>query len=153
MIYFLSLISLLGALFLAGCGQQCCDHTGPHTHEKTTATTQHSAVIEVTNANDFESIVLKSDKPVVVDFSAIWCGACQVMKPRIEELAEELKEKYKFVMVDVDKAGDIAQKYEIKGIPAFLLFKDGKEINANDRIAGDMSKEEFKTKIDKAFGQ
>ena len=89
-------------------------------------------VIEGTKDN-FEAEVLKSDRPVLVDFNATWCPPCQAMHPIVEELAD----KYKVVAVDIDDQDELAEEYEVSGIPCFVAFKDGEEI---DRHVGMQSK-------------
>ena len=84
-------------------------------------------------ADNFEQEVLKSDAPVLVDFNASWCPPCQAMHPILEELAEE----YKVVAVDIEDEEQLARAYEVSGIPCFVLFKDGEEI---DRRVGMQSK-------------
>ena len=81
--------------------------------------------ITLTKAN-FEAEVLKSDKPVLVDFWAPWCGPCRMLAPVLAEIAVEKGDKIKVGKVNVDEEPDIAAKYGISGIPAMLLFKDGK---------------------------
>jgi len=147
MVNFLSLLVIAGAFLLASC-DKCCDHTkDTHAHEKQ----EKSGIKIITSEHEFEQLVLKSDKPVVVDFTAKWCGACQVMKPVFEELATELGNKYTFVSLDVDKAEAVANNHEIQGIPAFLLFKNGIEVNKNNRMVGVVSKEDFKNTIEQSF--
>ena len=80
------------------------------------------------SAENFESEVLKSDKPVVVDFWAEWCGPCKMMGPIMDELSQELSEKIKIVKVNVDEAQNIASEYGIMSIPTMILFKDSKEV-------------------------
>lgn len=75
---------------------------------------------------DFESKVIKSDKPVLVDFYAAWCGPCQMMTPLIEEISEELKDKASVYKVDVDKEHDLANDFQVMSIPTIIVFKDGK---------------------------
>ena len=81
----------------------------------------------VTDA-DFESVVLKSSKPVVVDFWAEWCGPCKQIGPALEEISKELAGKVEIVKMNVDENQDHPSKYNIRGIPTLLIFKDGKII-------------------------
>ena len=83
-------------------------------------------VIEATTAT-FENEVLKSGKPVLVDFNADWCGPCQMLKPTIEQLSDE-REDIKFVSVNIDENDDLAYDYNISSIPCLVLFKDGAEV-------------------------
>ena len=85
------------------------------------------SVIEITSAN-FESEVLKSDVPVLVDFNATWCGPCRAMKPLLEQLAAE-NPAYKIAAIDVDEEGDLAMDYGVSSIPCLVVFKGGKEVN------------------------
>lgn len=91
---------------------------------------------------DFEKEVLQSDKPVLVDFFADWCGPCKMMAPVVEQLAEELEGKAKVGKLNIDENMDIAEKYRVMNIPTFLIFKDGQE---KERIVGAVSKNELKT--------
>ncbi len=76
----------------------------------------------------FDSEVLKSTVPVLVDFWAEWCGPCRSLSPKLEEVAQELGEKVKIVKVNVDENQMTPQKYGVRGIPAMLLFKSGSEV-------------------------
>src|SRR5687768_17617231 len=76
----------------------------------------------------FETDVLKSSTPVLVDFWAEWCGPCRALAPKLEEIAQELGEKVKIVKVNVDENQGTPQKYGVRGIPAMLLFKGGQEV-------------------------
>lgn len=78
--------------------------------------------------DNFEAEVLKSDKPVLIDFWAAWCGPCQMMGPVIEEIAEE-REDIKVCKIDVDEQPDLAAEYGVMSIPTLLVVKDGKEVN------------------------
>ena len=81
--------------------------------------------MEMINDTNFEAEVLKSEKPVLVDFFAVWCGPCRQMLPIVTELSEEMADKIKIVKLDVDEAAATAEKYEIQSIPTMILFKDG----------------------------
>ena len=82
--------------------------------------------MEMVNDSTFEQEVLKSEKPVLVDFFATWCGPCRQMLPIVTELSEEMEKDIKIVKLDVDEAAGIAEKYEIQSIPTMILFKNGK---------------------------
>ena len=97
---------------------------------------------------DFEKAVLQSDKPVLVDFFADWCGPCKMMAPVVEQLAEELEGKAKVGKLNIDENMDIAEKYRVMNIPTFLIFKDGQE---KERIVGAVSKNELKNKLEQTL--
>ncbi|HRO68393.1 MAG TPA: thioredoxin [Pseudobdellovibrionaceae bacterium] len=81
----------------------------------------------VTDAS-FETEVLKSSTPVLVDFWAEWCGPCRALAPKLEEVATELGERVKIVKVNVDENEETPRRYGVRGIPALLLFKGGQEV-------------------------
>lgn len=83
------------------------------------------AVITI-NKDNFENEVLKSDKKVLVDFNADWCGPCRMLKPVIEELSES--ENYKVASVNIDDEEDLAAKYGVMSIPCLVVFENGKEV-------------------------
>jgi len=92
--------------------------------------------IEFTDSN-FEDEVLNSDKPVLVDFWAEWCGPCRIIGPIVEEMAEEYDGKAKIGKVDVDSNSEVSVKYGIRSIPSLLIFKDGEVV---DQIVGAVPK-------------
>ena len=92
------------------------------------------------NSENFEEEVLKSEKTVLVDFYADWCGPCNAMAPVIEELAKELEGKVKVGKINVDENPDIAVEYNVMSIPTLIVFKNGKE---EKRLVGLRNKEEL----------
>ena len=76
-------------------------------------------------SNEFKEEVLNSDKKVLVDFYADWCGPCQMMGPVLEEIAEEVADTAKIVKVNVDDSADLAMEYEVMSIPTMLIFENG----------------------------
>lgn len=97
-------------------------------------------------SNAFQKEVLESKEPVLVDFSATWCGPCQMMGPVLEQMAEEFQGKAKVFKVDVDESSDLAQKYQIMSVPNMLFFKDGKPV---DSVVGVVPAATLKGKLNK----
>jgi thioredoxin 1 len=94
----------------------------------------------------FEAEVLKSDLPVLVDFSAVWCVPCKMVAPIVDALAVEMKDKIKVRMMDVDASPKTPAKYGIRGIPTLLLFKGGE---LKETLVGAVSKDKIAAAINK----
>jgi len=99
--------------------------------------------IEVTDVN-FDEIVLKSDKPVIVDFWAEWCGPCRMVAPVMEEISREFSDKAVVAKCDVDNNPQVTSKFGIRNIPTVLFFKDGK---VADKQVGAVPKNNFVNKL------
>jgi thioredoxin 1 len=97
------------------------------------------------NDSNFESEVIKSDQPVLVDFWAEWCGPCKKIGPVVDELAGEYAGKVKIGKVNVDDNPEISMKYQIRSIPALLIFKGGEVV---DQIIGAQPKSVLKKQLD-----
>lgn len=102
--------------------------------------------IAQTNAANFQSDVLASPVPVLVDFSASWCAPCRIMKPTVSQLAAEYKGKIKVFGLDVDGNPAVADQYKVKVLPTFLLFQNGKVV---ETASGFQAKEDLSASIDK----
>lgn len=100
---------------------------------------------EITDTN-FETDVLGSDKPVLVDFWAEWCGPCRMIAPTVEAIAEEYKDKAGVYKMNVDENMSVPQQYGIRGIPTLILFKGGQE---QERIVGAVTREAITKVIEK----
>jgi len=81
-------------------------------------------VIAISDSS-FDGEVLKSDSPVLVDFTATWCGPCKQLSPIVDKIADENVGKYKVAKVDIDECPSIAQRFRIKGVPTVMVFKGG----------------------------
>ena len=97
------------------------------------------AIIDLTKEN-FQAEITKSDKPVLVDFWAVWCGPCQMMAPILHELEAEMPD-VQIGKVNVDEQMDMARQFRVVSIPTLIIFKNGQEVQ---RMVGVTSKEELK---------
>jgi len=96
------------------------------------------------NKMEFENEVIKSDLPVVVNFTASWCGPCKLLSPVLEQISDELAEKAKIVKIDVDQNKDTAMEFNVKSVPTMLVFKNGEIV---DKVVGAVPKAQLKEKI------
>ena len=103
-----------------------------------------SVNVSPVSALDFESEVLKSDKLVIVDFWAEWCGPCKMIAPLLDEVAKEMPDKVKIVKVNVDQEQQLAQQYGIYNIPTLLFFKQG---TVREQVVGKAAKKVLVEKI------
>ena len=86
--------------------------------------------LTTTSQDRFNEEVLQAEVPVIVDFYADWCAPCKAIAPVFEELADEYRGQAEFIKVDVDQDPDLTQQFGIRGIPTFLLFKNGKPVES-----------------------
>ncbi|OGU75148.1 MAG: thioredoxin [Ignavibacteria bacterium RBG_16_34_14] len=98
--------------------------------------------------DNFEQEVIKSDKPVLIDFWAVWCGPCKIIAPVVEELANEYEGKAKIGKLDVDENQQTSIKYGVRSIPTLLIFKNGK---VKDTIIGAVPKVQIVQKLNAAL--
>jgi thioredoxin 1 len=105
-----------------------------------------SEYIKETSDGSFETDVLSSDLPVLVDFWAAWCAPCRMLSPTVEAIAEKYASSARVVKLNVDDNPSVSQRYGIKGIPTLILFKNGKE---EERVVGATSEGAISRMLDK----
>ncbi|XP_050366263.1 uncharacterized protein LOC126784794 [Argentina anserina] len=98
--------------------------------------------------SNFDDLLANSDRPVLVDFYATWCGPCQFMAPILNEVSITLNNKIQVVKIDTEKYPSIADKYGIQALPTFIIFKDGKP---HDRFEGALNAEQLIERIETAL--
>ncbi len=99
--------------------------------------------------NTFEQVVLKTEKPVLVDFWATWCKPCLMVAPILDELSEEYSDKISFVKLDVENNAQTAANYGVMSMPTLLIFKNGEPVS---HIVGARPKSELKKHLDAVLG-
>ena len=100
-------------------------------------------IVELTDAT-FEEQVVQSDIPVMVDFSAVWCGPCQALHPIIESIAPEFDGQVKICSIDIDKNRETPAKFQVMAVPTLIFVRDGKVV---DTFTGLLGKNELKKKL------
>ncbi|KAB5548027.1 hypothetical protein DKX38_011433 [Salix brachista] len=113
-------------------------------HRSTTITC--GAITEI-NESDFQNVVLNSDRPVLVEFVATWCGPCRLISPAMESVAQEYGDRLTVVKIDHDASPKLIEEYKVYGLPALVLFKDGKEV-PESRREGAITKAKLKEYVD-----
>lgn len=106
------------------------------------------STVTVTESN-FQTEVMQSKTPILVDFWAVWCGPCRAVAPVLDELAEKYKGKFSVGKVNVDDHPNVAAQFGILNIPTMIFFKSGREV---DRVVGVQSKGQLEAKIQKLTG-
>jgi thioredoxin 1 len=96
------------------------------------------------NTSDFQAQVLQASQPVLIDFTATWCGPCKMLAPIVEQLALEWNGKVKVFKLDVDDNPDLAGQYQVMGVPTLMLFKGGKPV---ERLTGYQPKDKIVGKL------
>ena len=99
-------------------------------------------MISHVSTSSFSTEVLESKLPVMVCFTATWCGPCGIVSPIIDKLTEEFEGRVKIVNVDIDQAGEAFHKYNIRGIPTFVFFNSGEEVDRH--VGASLDEEQFR---------
>ena len=108
-----------------------------------------SKFVREVNDSNFQETVLGSDRPVLVDFWAEWCGPCRALGPTIDAVAESWADRAQVVKLDVDANPSTTERYGVRAIPTLILFKDGAEV---ERLLGAVSETEIARKVDHYIG-
>lgn len=105
-------------------------------------------VLELTQDN-FQEEVLEKDRPVLVDFTATWCGPCRLIAPVVEQLADEFADQVSVGRLDIDQHGPLASQYGVMAVPTLIVFKGGEPVH---RAVGVQSKEQLAEKLREVLG-
>lgn len=139
-------LAAIAAICLCSCSSTDLPNRG---NGQPNAVAAPSAVSETTDSK-FKQDVLLAKEPVLVDFYATWCGPCRMMAPIIDELSQQYKGKLKVVRLDVDANPGVSSALDIRGLPTFAIFKNGKPVRA---IVGAQPKEVLAQQIDESIKQ
>ena len=106
------------------------------------------AEILQTSQDTFQADVLEAQTPVLVDFTAVWCGPCKMLDPIVKQLAQDWDSQVKVVKLDVDTNPDLAIQYQVMGVPTLMLFKGGQAV---ERVSGYQPKDRLEKKFKPHF--
>ncbi|MBX9878386.1 MAG: thioredoxin [Candidatus Obscuribacterales bacterium] len=120
----------------------------PESLQQSAAASRDADLVPAVTQASFDSDVLQSEKPVLVEFWATWCDPCKRMKPVVNEIAKEFEEQIKTVKVDIDAEPELAGKFNVNGVPTLMLFKDGKMVTI---VSGVTSKETLAEQINRVL--
>lgn len=136
----------LAGMLLAGCTQSPAEpQPGAAGTNQSSGEASHATALVKLTAASFDQQVLQSDKPVLVDFYATWCGPCKRMEPIVHDLAGNYAGRAVVAQIDVDQAQEIAARYGIQYLPTFAVFKNGQVV---EQLVGAQSKEDLAAKLD-----
>ncbi|XP_022706805.1 thioredoxin, mitochondrial-like [Varroa jacobsoni] len=117
-----------------------------NSYRNVSVTAWRADMFTIQDENDFKEKVLKSDKPVVVNFKATWCGPCKLLTPRLEKIMDSRNSSMHFAKVDIDDNAELAMEFSIDAVPAILTFKGGKLV---DKVIGSKDDDQLIALVDK----
>ncbi len=139
------LVFILLSILLSSCSKK--EDSSSNTTTTNIETSNKSAKLtQITSQEQFNTLIAKKDHLAIIDLYADWCGPCRIIAPIFSELSEEFGNRADFIKVDVDKHGQISNKYKARSIPLVVFVKNGKEV---DRLVGARSKKEYQKLIEK----
>ena len=139
--------NLVGILLVLSISATGCREKTPEAQEKS-GEHSHSQIVQVTTSQEFETLVLQADKPVLVDSYATWCGLCKKLVPIVERLAGEYAGRVEFVKVDGERLPELMTTYNIPGYPTVLIFSKAKPVK---RLVGLYGAAEYRAALDAAI--
>ncbi len=139
--------TIVGMVLVLSMSATGCRKDTPEVQEKSDEH-RHSQMAQVTTSQEFETLVLQADKPILVDFYATWCGPCKVLAPIIERLADEYAERVEFVKVDGDRSPELMTTYKVQAYPTVLIFSRAKPFK---KLVGLRGAAEYRAALDEAI--
>ena len=142
--FFSLILTLIGIMTFSGCqwfkSNTPCTSCASHHHHKTN---QPDLVRHIKSKASFDELIATAKLPVVVKFGARWCSACQEMKPILAEIARSKQDQYIIADVELTEAKELQAEFNIKGVPAIYIFKNGKEVPVTHHPTGFIAKEQL----------